>query len=472
MRRLPRIRTPAQAGFVPSQIPSGPLRVPAAAAITAATSSLSSTARSNNNRQPRRYLSTAPIRPSQVQSSQSQPGKVADQELEEYGDFYDAPVAAEIPTQLVYPHEITSVPAPSAITDPAYKPADTADGLEEIGGVAGWWDEPTHWGSDGGASQYVRNVVRPFGPAEKITDPAVLEVLARRAIVEALVVARFAGTKKRAAVDRLFAHAGGFDRLGKIVRAEVVAGPNGAATLKENADWQRVWDVLKSAVKMSKQQQQQQQEGEKQAEEGEAVTAEVETEAAVSDAGAPASQLTPQVAKSLIGSWDKGWRKAELRDPVVKFFVSSAPSRLQLCPTANTRATGRQADPAADRTPHPRWQAARHGHHRQLPEAARRAAQAEEARRTDPDQGHVPGPAQRARLPQESYAHRQGEDGRPLENHCQGARETRSACHWHERVRAGGRGEVGLREGVAEGLLRAVYVLCLGLCSSCVSCIM
>jgi hypothetical protein len=176
----------------------------------------------------------------------------------------------------------------------------------------------------------VRSVVTPFGrPAERITDPAVLEVLAKRAIVEALVVARFAGAEKRKAVDRLFAHAGGSDRLGKIVRAEVVAGPDGTATLKDSADWVRVWSVLKSAVVLARDRQQQVPAALAEDEPAEAVET---TEAAVPEVEAkqtvPAPQLTPQVAKTFIGTWNKEWKKAELRDPVVKFYVSFVTRRL------------------------------------------------------------------------------------------------------------------------------------------------
>jgi len=214
------------------------------------------------------------------------------------------------------------------ITDPSYTPADTAEGLEEVGGIGGWWDEPAHWGNEGGAPQFVQSVVSPFGPAEKVTDPAMLEVLGKRAIVEALVVARFAGAEKRKAVDRLFAHADGMDRLGKIVKAEVVANEDGTATFKESADWARVWDVLRSAVKTARQPVQKKVEVEaaEAAEPAEpAETAETEAQGAAEiEVQEPTSpmQLTPQIAKSMVGTWNKEWKEVGLRDPVVKFFAA------------------------------------------------------------------------------------------------------------------------------------------------------
>jgi hypothetical protein len=274
----------------------------------------------NNRTQGRRYLSTTPIRPAQ---QQPQTELAAEEELD---DEYYPLDAADIPTQLVYPHSITVAAAPADVADPRYTPAETAQGLEEVGGLAGWWDKPAHWGSEAGAAQFVRDVVNPFGPAEKVTDPAMLEVLGKRAIVEALVVARFAGPNKKKAIDRLFTHAEGTDRLGKIVRAEVVANKNGSATLRTSADWKRVWDVLKSSVRMARSQQPQVEEAEVvEGEEAAAVEAEAETAVPEAEANEAAlvARLTPQIAKSMMGSWNKGWKKAELRDPVVKFFVSS-----------------------------------------------------------------------------------------------------------------------------------------------------
>ena len=329
MRRVPRLRAAVSAGIVPSSTPSGALRVPAAATLTS-TSTLPSTSK---NTPTRRYLSTTPLRPSQPPTEPQT--QAAAEVYESYqADFLPPPGPAP-QAQLVYPRGVTTAPNPTEVADPAYRPAETADGLEEVGGIGGWWDKPAHWGSEGGAAQFVRSVITPFGrpAADRVTDPAVLEVLAKRAIVEALVVARFAGAEKRKAVDRLFSHAGGSDRLGKIVRAEVVAGPDGTATLKDSADWARVWSVLKSAVvRVRDRQQEQEREAMEQAmeqAEGEATEAAKAVEAAEAAVPeveakevAPAPQLTPQVAKSFVGTWNKEWKKAELRDPVVKFYVS------------------------------------------------------------------------------------------------------------------------------------------------------
>jgi hypothetical protein len=288
----------------------------------------------NNRRtQNRRYLSTTPIRHSQSQAqaqteAQSQQPEPAAEELEELPEEYYAPEPAEIQTRLVYPGGLTTAPSTSDVADPSYKPADSAEGLEEVGGLADWWEDPAHWGSEGGVTQFVRSVVSRFGPAEKVTDPAMLEVLAKRAIVEAIVVAHFGGNRRSKKVDQLFARADGIDWLGKVEPVKIMAGADGVATLKYEKDFARVWGALNQAAKAKQPEQQQ---GEKEAaEEGSvAVEAEASQEAATAEAevkeAATPQELTPETARKLVKTWNqnKEWKKAELRDPVVKFFVSS-----------------------------------------------------------------------------------------------------------------------------------------------------
>jgi len=310
MRRIPRLRTPAPAGFAPSPVPASALRAPAVAAPSTLAPSPRLSTRACNTSQTRRYLSTTPLRA----AAQTQP-RTQTQSEDDAAEFHEP----EISTQLVYPHGATTAPLTAEVSDPSYKPAETADGLEEVGGLAGWWDEPTHWGIEGGVSSFVHSATSRFGPAERVTDPAVLEVLTKRAIVEAMVVAKFAGAGKRKYIDRMFAHSDALHRLDKIVQAEVVVGKNGEATLQNNGDWSKVYGVLKSAIKDARTQQDGQEAGE-----GEVVEAkEAEVQAI--------EELTPEVAKSLAESWNKGWKKAELRDPVVKFFVSYTFHFVLLC---------------------------------------------------------------------------------------------------------------------------------------------
>ncbi|KAL2255255.1 hypothetical protein VTK26DRAFT_3749 [Humicola hyalothermophila] len=332
MRRISRLRAPVPAGFCPSPVVTGaPLRAPctSAPAAVARQKTISTSAPTWQTR----TLSTTTSRASSSSTTPSQAAQPPADEIQEIEDFEDYYAAAPPATNLVYPHGITDAPAPTDVTDASYKPAETAEGLAEVGGLAGWWDEPAHWGSPEGPAGAVRACLQTFGGASNVdngaaaADKNVLEAVVRRAVVEALVVKRFMKKEvgKVGAVDEVFESTleMGGERLAKILRAKVVPGEDGQATLGDFRDWQRVWDLLRSAVKAKraeakKQPAAQKANGEK-VKEGEAVAEEANAE----EAATPAEPtLTPEMAKEMIQSWDKGWRKAELRDPVVKFYIA------------------------------------------------------------------------------------------------------------------------------------------------------
>lgn len=81
---------------------------------------------------------------------------------------------------LIVPGTVQLAPLPGQIADSTYVPAESGAGLEEVGGLEGWWEDDQHW------DQSLE--FRGFGPRERVTDPAVLEVLARQAVAEALAV--------------------------------------------------------------------------------------------------------------------------------------------------------------------------------------------------------------------------------------------------------------------------------------------
>lgn len=318
MRRISRLRAPVPAGFCPSSLPTN---TPVRASTVTATTSRSQTSSSSPRTFQTRPLTTTPIRTSQSQIQSSE-------ELD-FPEDYDTTNTPQLPaSNLVYPRGITAAPAPAEVTDASYKPAETAEGLAEVGGLSGWWDEPSHWGSAEGPAAAVRAVLNTFGKnnAVEVEDKAVLEVIARRAVVEALAVKKFMEKEagKVGAVDELFACnlEVGAEKLGEIVGTKVVAGKDGQATFGDSKEGQRVFGLLRDAVKVKraeakKTQKVQAEKGEEEEmKKGEAVVEEVKAQEA-----APA--LTPEVAQEMIQSWDQGWRKAELRDPVVKFYVSS-----------------------------------------------------------------------------------------------------------------------------------------------------
>ena len=188
-----------------------------------------------------------------------------------------------IQTDLVIPRGTTNAPRPSDVTDPDYTPAETADGLEEVGGLEDWWDRPGHWGA---SKTYVG-----FGPRDKVTDPAMLEVLAKRALVEAIVMKRFDDRMIKPHEDLSpMSQARTARRSAKV---EVVAGPdgNGAPVLKNEKDYHRVLTRLMREKSLEKE-------------------------------GANASDpLTPEKARQVIETSDASWKGLELRDPQLRFYV-------------------------------------------------------------------------------------------------------------------------------------------------------
>jgi len=191
-------------------------------------------------------------------------------------EYEGAPV---VETDLVYPAEIVEAVPAEDITDVNYKPAENGLELEEVGGLSNWWEDPEHWGN---SKNYVG-----FGPTEKVTDSVLLEFVVRRAVVEALALKNHAGSNKKVR-DALLRSITGPAKLSELAGAEIVADADGNATLKDS---EQVWTLWRN--------------GKKDGEFTEGVGATVEE------------------ASALVESWGKEWKKIQLRDPVVKFFVST-----------------------------------------------------------------------------------------------------------------------------------------------------
>ncbi|CAK7264540.1 hypothetical protein SEPCBS57363_001124 [Sporothrix epigloea] len=98
----------------------------------------------------------------------------------ELDEWATSPDSLEDEPRLIVPGRILSAPKPDQVTDSSYIPAETGDGLEEVGGLAGWWENDEHWDPS--------LVFRGFGPQQHVTDAATLEVVARQAVMEALAV--------------------------------------------------------------------------------------------------------------------------------------------------------------------------------------------------------------------------------------------------------------------------------------------
>jgi Ribosomal subunit 39S len=284
MRRIPRLRAPASA----LSTSSSSIRTPATCLLKAELSTTTTTRSLSNASVPRTQVWQTQLRTQRrcLSTPTSQPpakglGLAESEELVDELEIFDEEVATpEIETALVYPREIVPAPTLDEISDPTYEPAESGVGLEEVGGLADWWDDPDHWGS---AKEYVG-----FGPQEKITDPAILEVLTRRAIIEALTLKHF-GKRPPAA----FTLTGGKETLLKVVRVKLIAGEDGTATLKNQAHWERAWSTIKN-LKSS----------------GEAP-----------EPIASSPEITVEEARELVKSWGSEWKLASLQDPLVKFYV-------------------------------------------------------------------------------------------------------------------------------------------------------
>ncbi|KAL2759967.1 hypothetical protein ACRALDRAFT_1079118 [Sodiomyces alcalophilus JCM 7366] len=208
-----------------------------------------------------------------------------------------------------------------------YSPALSAEGLEEVGGFEGWWDQPGHWGPE---SEYVG-----FAPssAERVTDPHVLEVLLRQAVLEGLAVRRERETNRfvddwpapdRAALDRAMAL-----RL-KVAEDGVVAlrgnsnlvvkwlNPSKKAQKKLRAE--EAAEGAATTPNVEVEGQEQQPAAEVAAEETAVEEAAYHTEAADGSAYYH-SIISTEEAKELVGSWDPVWKDIALSDPQVKFAI-------------------------------------------------------------------------------------------------------------------------------------------------------
>lgn len=198
-------------------------------------------------------------------------------------------VDLDIPVQIKAPERLRSAPRPDDVDDATYTPALTAEGLEEVGDVAHWWEDDKHWSA---SLQYVG-----FGRSHKITDPAVLEVLTRRAVVEALAVRQLDGEQALGAAWQ----EGGREALLRCLEANIEVDEKGTAALK--GDVAAIVESLKTPL----------------------LTEEVDARSPDPEAEQQQFQeesVPPaQEANEFCKSWDKSWKSISLEEPRFKFAV-------------------------------------------------------------------------------------------------------------------------------------------------------
>ncbi|KAK4187412.1 hypothetical protein QBC35DRAFT_410530 [Podospora australis] len=269
MRNVSRLRSVVSSGLCPS---SAPIRSTAPVATTFSTTSPTPSLWQTQTR----CLSSTNVR-----SARAKPGK----------------------NKLVVPqyHLQTAVPS-TEVSDPEYKPAEDGLGLEEVGGLDGWWDDANHWNPD--------LTYTGYGPTEKVTDPAVLETVVRRAVVEALVLRRFAAGADKKIVNFIL-ESDTLPRkfLRKVLKTPLIASEtDGAVTLEEEVH-KRAWHLLRGFAGTSFGVKGSQPES-TEAEEG------------------ILSHFTSEEATALAKGWGHAWKKAKLKDDVVKFYAAKRIQKL------------------------------------------------------------------------------------------------------------------------------------------------
>ncbi|KAI0392143.1 ribosomal subunit 39S-domain-containing protein [Xylariaceae sp. FL0594] len=167
---------------------------------------------------------------------------------------------------------------PQDIADPTYAPATSSAGLKMVGGLSHWWDKPEHWDAAGDFAS--------FRPKQKVTDPALIDVAVRRAVIEALAL-REVGREDD--LVEVWSTALSKADTQALLAREVKVSANGAATLgaveaaavAEQLRWK---DVVETA-------------------------AEEET-------------LSAEEAGALVETWDKSWRSVSIADPRIRFAIT------------------------------------------------------------------------------------------------------------------------------------------------------
>ncbi|PTB69183.1 hypothetical protein BBK36DRAFT_1134700 [Trichoderma citrinoviride] len=184
----------------------------------------------------------------------------------------DKTPAAVRESRLPLPGRRTEAPAEKELqaSDPTYVPATDAEGLEEIGPLSTWWEQPGHWGEE---SEF-----KGFGSAVKAVEKEVVEVHLRRAVVEALALQQ-AGVFSEWATKK-WSEGGSRAQLDQALAAQVEV-QDGKATLKGDA----------SAI-------------------AEALTSEAQ------EAESTTTSVTAEEAREMLRSWDSSWKNIALDNPL------------------------------------------------------------------------------------------------------------------------------------------------------------
>lgn len=239
---------------------------------------------------------TTPAADAEQQQLEQQQEEAAEQLLEAYDpDAAEAEAPEpEVETDLVLPPEEVAVAQREdelAADGVRYEPADTAHGLEVVGGLGGWFERDENWG---GSKRYAG-----FAPTSRVADPALLELNVRRAVAEALAVAAAAaaGADKAPLLTGLWER-GGREDAERALGLRLEVREDGAVGVVA-ADAEGVvralrWDPDAPGSSIA---------------------------AAGEEVGK--QQFSPEEAREVVQTWDEGWKKISLHDAQLKFAVST-----------------------------------------------------------------------------------------------------------------------------------------------------
>ncbi|KAH8885413.1 hypothetical protein GQ53DRAFT_751145 [Thozetella sp. PMI_491] len=217
-----------------------------------------------------RAFSSSSLRQKDTAAASSPEEKNELRELEE-------PDELGVETDLPIPRQFERAPLLSEVTDPNYTPAQSGEGLEEVGGWAEFWERPNAWPE---SKSYFG-----FKPFDKVTNAAVLETITRRALVEALAVSEVAGKDSLAESWRIGGKADhDTSHVATALQAKIEVGADGSVKLTGN-----VSEISNNVV-------------------GEEDSAWEEP-------------IPVEDAQKLVKSWDHSWKTASLTDPWLKFAV-------------------------------------------------------------------------------------------------------------------------------------------------------
>lgn len=229
-----------------------------------------------------------------AEAHQQQQQEAAEQLLEAYDPDAAQVEVLEVETDLVLPPEEVAVAQREdelAADGVRYEPADTAHGLEVVGGLGGWFERDEHWGA---SKRYAG-----FAPTSRVADPALLELNVRRAVAEALAVAAAAAARadKAPLLTGLWER-GGREDAERALGLRLEVREDGAVGVVA-ADAEGVvralrWDPDAPGSSVA------------------AVGEEVGKQ-----------QFSPDEAREIVRAWDEGWKKISLHDAQLKFAVST-----------------------------------------------------------------------------------------------------------------------------------------------------